>query len=183
MRAAVRGWKCLCVAGCIILFAAPALWPSGVAYAEAVPKHLIPLTVDLLHGVKEELNPTSPEAGGANIRQRAYQILRQEGLYHWARQELIRKGLATRLAAAFGIAPVGPADIPRLQRFLDDRIGGRRDAALDELYTAYNRARPTGEERAGIVAALDALWRDAWAGLALDHSIEGARGPHRVTLE
>ncbi|MFQ5618086.1 MAG: hypothetical protein ACE5FR_03855, partial [Rhodospirillales bacterium] len=141
------------------------------------------MTVDLLRGVKEGLKSASPKSGEADIRQRAYKILRQEGLYHWARRELIRKGLATRLAAVFAIAPVSAADIPRLQRFLDDRIGGRRDAALDELYTAYNRPRPTGKERARIVAAVDALWRDAWGGLPLDYSFEGVRGPHRITLE
>ena len=90
MRAAVPGLKSLCAVGCIILFAAAALWPSGAAYAAAVPKHLVPLTVDLLRGVKEKLKSASPKSGETDIRQRAYKILRQEGLYHWARRELIR---------------------------------------------------------------------------------------------
>lgn len=79
MRAAVPGWKYLRVAGCIILFAVAALWPSGAAYAQAVPKHLIPLTVDLYKCLATHQISSAPLGPAlANRYRREFSRLKQD---------------------------------------------------------------------------------------------------------
>jgi len=150
--------------------------------ADAVPDHLVSMTVDLLKATKKDLTADSRPGKPGNGFGRAYKILKQEGLFHWGRKSLIQKGMASEIAAALGIGPVGSADIPKLQQFLDTQRGGRMDAAIDELFTAYGRKRPVGEAREKSTHALDKLWDTTWGSLSKRYTLEGIRGPHRIAL-
>lgn len=155
--------------------------PTAVT-AQAVPQHLVTMTVDLLKGTKKDFTSNSGQSERDRIVKRAYKILRQEGLFHWGSKSLIKKALVTKTAAIFGIGPVATADIPKLQKFLESRIGGRTDAAIDELYTAYGRRRLTGQDRQKVVDALSKLWDSEFGELEKTYIVEGVRGPHRVVL-
>jgi len=155
--------------------------PTAVT-AQAVPEHLVTMSVDLLKGTKKDLTSNSGQSERDRIVKQAYKILKQEGLFHWGRKNLIQKGMVTKIAAVFGIAPVTSQDIPRLQKFFTLRIGGRTDAAIDELYTAYARKRLTGKDRQEVVSALNNLLSGPWGKLPKSHTVEGVRGPHRIVL-
>jgi len=165
----------------ILLNAVQLSVPTAVT-AQAVPQHLVTMTVHLLKGTKKDFTSNSGQSERDRIVKRAYKILRQEGLFHWGSKSLIKKAFVTKTAVIFGIDPVATADIPKLQKFLESQIGGRTDSAIDELYTTYGRKRLTGQDRQRVADALSSLWDSEFNELAKTYTVEGIRGPHRVVL-
>lgn len=171
----------VCRSTLVVLVMTSAFWPVP-AHAESVPPHFVSMTKELLLAVRDDFTAAIGTDEQAQRLQRIYRILRREGLYNWRVTPFTRDGFVPKMAAVFGLSQIGSAGIEKFMKFLETQTGGRADAAIDELYTALGRARPTGAARKRIVDGWTALWTKTWAGVALAHEIEASRGPQTISL-
>ena len=168
--------------GLVLLTAAVAAAPFAAA-ADPVPRHLVPMAVDLLRGVEDDLEARSGDSGRAAVLTRASEIIEEERMSRWGRTGLEQPGVVPQIASALGLDEVTPDDIPNLQKFLDTASKGETEAAVEEFYAAYGRTPPDGQEVARVVDQVDQVRKSASAGLARSHTIESEDGRRSVTLE
>ena len=160
-----------------------AVWGPTAGWADAVPQHLVPMAVDLMRGVRDDLKAASGDSARADALRRAYDTIKEQGMFHWGRKGLEQKDLVSKIAGALELETIAPDDIPRLQRVIERAAKGEAKEGIIEFFQAYGRQRPNAEKLAAIEKKLKEVLQAWTRNLSRSHVLKSeTRGPS-ITLD
>lgn len=152
------------------------------ASAEGVPKHMVPMTVDLLRATRTQLKEGPGDSARQEVSERAYRILRSNGLLNWGRGSNGQNDTAQRIASALGLKEVTAGDAARLQAFLDQAAKAGVGQAVKEFYGASGRPVPDDRQIKEIKTRVEKTLDSAWGKLAREHTLEGREEGQSIQL-
>jgi hypothetical protein len=164
----------------ILLFVA-----YSTASAVPVPKQLVPLTAELISATKQQLQQDNTlDDEHQEYNQRAYKMLRQNGLLHWGRGTTEQTGTAEKLAVALGLPHPLHEQATSLQQFLQAiRELKPVEWAIRDFYHAMGEEWPEGVRMSEIKKKVQQVLAERLDTLVTSHTIEGLTPGQAIRIE
>ncbi len=160
-----------------------AVFSSELFAQGGVPRHLVPMAVDLLDSAKQKLKQGVGDTEHQELCKRAYKMVRQNGLFHWARGNYVQKGATDKIAASLGIETVEPEDVKYLQVFLDVLKEVETEQAIKDFYRSSGRKPPDGKRLLEMVEQVEKALTVCTKDLPTEYTIEGFEKGESIRLK